>query len=75
MTEQFNPDYESVCWNCKIPIDSLPCLRAGHDETGSLGWECTNCGKHLGHRNTNDDGTYKDFEISDSLNEQILQSM
>ncbi len=69
----FNPNYESKCWNCKTTIDNLSCLHAGHNETGSLGWECTNCGKHLGHRDN--PKNHKDFEISEALNDQILQSM
>jgi DNA-directed RNA polymerase subunit RPC12/RpoP len=44
------PQYENKCWNCGAEINDVICMHAGYDpETGEPnGYECDNCGKHLG---------------------------
>ena len=68
----FNPSYENHCWHCKAPIDDWSCLNAGFDETGSLGYECNVCGRHLGHKHN--PGKYPLFQMATQLNNQLLES-
>lgn len=44
------PTYTNVCWNCGAAINDVECQHAGFDETGSNGYECNVCGRHLGHQ-------------------------
>jgi hypothetical protein len=68
----FNPSYKNICWNCKSPIDNFSCLDAGFDETGSLGYECGKCGKHLGHLYNPE--LYPDFQMEKQLHQHIFDS-